>query len=165
MDPRTLQFVIPLLIILPILYFRMRRSLKPQRLKPQTLLIRPAIIIVLAGIALAASPPRPQDIFWFALAALVGAVAGWSWGKLTQLHLHPEDGTVMSTSSQAGMLVLIVLVLFRYGIRAGIGLGHATMHLDVALFTDISITFSALLFSARGLEIYLRSQKLLKSPS
>ena len=29
MDPRTLQFVIPILIVLPVLYFRMRRSLKP----------------------------------------------------------------------------------------------------------------------------------------
>jgi hypothetical protein len=165
MDPRTLQFVIPLLVILPILYFRMRRSLKPQRLKPQTLLIRPAIIIVLAGVAMAALPPRPEDISWFILAALVGAAAGWYWGKLTKLHLHPEDGTVMSTSSQAGMLVLIVLVLFRYGIRAGLGLEHSAMNLDVALVTDISITFSALLFSARGLEIYLRAQKLLQTPS
>ena len=164
MDPRTLQFVIPLLIILPILYFRMRRSLKPQRLKPNSLLIRPALIIVVAVVALAASPPRTDDLFWFALAALVGAAAGWHWGKLTRLHLHPEDGTVMSTSSQAGMLVLIVLVLFRYGIRAGVGLERATMHLDVALVTDISITFSALLFSARGLEIYLRAQKLLQTP-
>jgi hypothetical protein len=164
MDPRTLQFVIPLLIILPILYFRMRRSLKPQRLKPSSLLIRPALIIVVAIVAMAASPPRRDDLFWFALTALVGAAAGWHWGKLTRLHLHPEDGTVMSTGSQAGMMVLIVLVLFRYGIRAGIGL-HAAMHLDVALVTDISITFSALLFSARGLEIYLRAQKLLQSPS
>jgi Protein of unknown function (DUF1453) len=165
MDLRTLQFVIPVLVILPILYFRMRRSLKPQRLKPASLLLRPALIIVVAIGVMAASPPRPEDIFWFVLAAVVGAAAGWYWGKTTQLHLHPEDGTVMSTSSQAGMLVLVALVLFRYGIRAGIGLEQATMHLDIALITDISITFSALLFSARGLEIYLRAQKLLQAPS
>ena len=165
MDARTLQFVIPVLVILPILYFRMRRSLKPQRLKPKTLLLRPAFIIVVAIAAMAASPPQPQDFIWFGLAGLVAAAAGWYWGKTTQLHLHPEDGTVMSTSSQAGMLVLVALVLFRYGIRAGVGLEHAAMHLDVALITDISITFSALLFSARGLEIYLRAQKLLQAPS
>jgi|ERR1700722_2922056 len=164
MNPRTLQFVIPLLIVLPILYFRMRRSMKAQRLKPGSLLLRPALIIVVAIVAMAASPPRPQDFIWFGLAGLVGAAAGWYWGKTTQLHLHPEDGTVMSTSSQAGMLVLIALVLFRYGIRAGAGLEQAAMHLDVALVTDISITFSALLFSARGLEIYLRAQKLLQTP-
>ncbi len=165
MDPRTLQILIPVLVILPILYFRMRRSLKAQRLKPGSLLIRPALIIVVAIGVMVAAPPQPQDIFWFVLAGLVGAAAGWQWGKTTQLHLHPEDGTVMSTSSQAGMLVLIALVLFRYGLRAGVGLESGAMHLNVALFTDISITFSALLFSARGLEIYLRAQKLLLAPS
>jgi hypothetical protein len=56
-------------------------------------------------------------------------------------------------------------VLFRYGIRAGIGMERQAMHLDVAMVTDISIVFSALLFSARGLEIYLRARKLLQAPS
>jgi hypothetical protein len=163
MDPKILQFVIPILILLPVLYFRMRRSLKPQRLKPQTLLMRPGVIIIVALLVLAAAPPRVEDLPWFLLAAAAGAGAGWYWGKLTHLELHPEDGTVMSTGSQAGMIVLVVLVLFRYGVRAGIGLEHETMHLDVAMITDISIVFSALLFSARGLEIFLRAQRLMKS--
>jgi hypothetical protein len=165
MDPRTLQFVIPILIILPILYFRMRGSMKPQPLKPQSLLVRPAIIVVIAGLVLAASPPQLADLFWFALAALLGAAGGWQWGKTTRLELHPENGTVISTGSQAGMVVLVALVLFRYGIRAGIGMEREAMHLDVAMITDISIIFSALLFSARGLEIYLRARKLLQAPS
>src|ERR1700745_3271317 len=97
MDPRTLQIVIPILIILPILYFRMRKSMKPQPLKPQSLLVRPAIIIVIAGLVLAASPPQMADLVWFALAALVGAGGGWQWGKTTRLELHPENGTVIST--------------------------------------------------------------------
>ena len=75
---------------------------------------------------------------------------------------HPENGTVMSKGSQAGMVVMVVLVLFRYGVRAGLGMEGGAMHLDVALFTDLSIVFSALLFSARGAEIYLRAQRLLK---
>ena len=162
MDQRTLQFVIPLLILLPILYFRMRRSMKPQRLKPQNLLIRPAFIILVAILVLFASPPRMQDLQWFVLAAAIGAGAGWYWGKLTKLELHPEDGTIISTSSQAGMLVLIVLVLFRYGVRAGIGVEQQAMHLDIAMVTDISIIFSALLFSARALEIFLRARELMK---
>jgi hypothetical protein len=162
MDPKTLQFVIPILILLPVLYFRMRSSLKPQRLKPQTLLLRPGIIIIVALLVLAAAPPRVEDLPWFLIAAAAGAGAGWYWGKLTKLDLHPEDGTVISTGSQAGMLVLVALVLFRYGMRAGLSLEREAMHLDVAMITDISIVFSALLFSARGLEIYLRAQPLLR---
>ena len=162
MAPRTLQFLIPLLILLPILYFRMRRSMKPQRLKPQNLLIRPAFIILVAILVLYASPPRTQELQWYILAAVIGGAAGWYWGKTTRLELHPEDGTILSTSSQAGMLVPIVLVLFRYGVRAGIGVEQQAMHLDLPMVTDISITFSALLFSARGLEIFLRAKDLLK---
>jgi hypothetical protein len=55
-----------------------------------------------------------------------------------------------------------VLVLFRYGIRAGIGSESSVAGLSLPVLTDISITFSALLFSTRALEIYLRAQELLK---
>ena len=64
----------------------------------------------------------------------------------------------------AAVAVLVALVMFRYGIRAGIGTGQGALHLDVAAFADISIIFSMLLFSARGLEIYLRARKLLQPP-
>lgn len=164
MDARLLQIILPLLIILPILYWRMRKAMKPQPLKPGRLLIRPAFIIVVAIMLMAASPPPPAYYIWFAVAAGLGAAIGWYWGKLNRLHLHPEDGTVMSTDSQAGVAVLVALVMFRYGIRAGIGTGQGALHLDVAAFADISIIFSALLFSARGLEIYLRARKLLQPP-
>jgi hypothetical protein len=165
MDARLIQIILPLLIVLPILYWRMRKSMKPQPLKPKTLLIRPGFIILAAVMLMAASPPPRSYYIWFALAAALGGAIGWYWGKLNRLHLHPEDGTVMSTDSQAGVAVLVALVMFRYGVRAGIGVEPGTMHMDVAAITDISIIFSALLFSARGLEIYLRAQKLLQAPS
>ena len=163
MDARLLQILLPVLIILPILYFRMRKAMKPQPLKPKMLLVRPALIIVVAIALIGASPPSPAYYIWFALAAGLGAAIGWYWGKLNRLHLHPENGTVMSTDSQAGVAVLIALVMFRYGIRAGIGAEGAAMQLNMAAITDISIIFSAFLFSARGLEIYLRAQKLLQT--
>jgi hypothetical protein len=162
MDPHALQILIPVLVILPILYFRMRGSLKTRRLKPQMLLIRPAIIILIAILVISATPLPRGAVVWFAAAAALGVAAGWYWGKLTQLHLHPEDGTVMSTNSQAGVVVLIVLVLFRFGIRAGMGAEGGMTGLSLPLLTDISITFSTLLFSTRALEIYLRAQQLLK---
>src|ERR1700743_865102 len=129
MDARTLQILVPLLIVLPILYFRMRKSMKPQPLKPKMLLVRPALIIVVAIGLMAASPPAPSAYVWFALSAVLGAGLGWYWAPCTQLHIHPGNGTVMSTNSQAGVAVLIALVLFRYGIRAGLGMEREAMHL------------------------------------
>jgi hypothetical protein len=161
MDPKTLSIVIPLIIIVPLIYFRLSRMMKPQRLKLQTLLIRPAIIIFAAAVVLLQAPPQQQDYVWFALAVAVGAAGGWYWGKLTQLHLHPEDGTLMSTGSQAGMIVLVLLIAFRFAMRAGIGMEAETFHLNAAMLTDLLIVFTAALFAMRTLEIFLRARALM----
>jgi hypothetical protein len=161
MDPQILRFVIPLLIIVPLIYFRLSRMMKPQRLKLQSLLIRPAIIFFAAAVILIQAPPLPQDYVWFALAVALGAAGGWYWGKLTQLHLHPEDGTLMSTGSQAGMIVLVLLIAFRFAMRAGIGMEAQTLHLNAAMLTDVLIVFTAALFAVRTLEIFLRARALM----
>jgi hypothetical protein len=164
MDPQTLKYVIPVLIIVPILYLRLTRMMKAQRLKLGRLWIRPAIMIFAAVSLLAASPPQLSDGIWFVLAAALGAAGGWYWGKLTHLTLHPEDGTVMSKGSQAGVIVLVLLLVFRIGMRAGTGMEARMLHMSGAELTDILIVFSALLFSVRGLEIFLRAQRLMKTP-
>ena len=161
MDPHTLSIVLPILIILPILYFRMNKMLKPQRLKLRNLLIRPALMIFAAGALIAAAPPSLSEAPWFVFAAAPAIGGGWYWGKLTQLHVHPEDGTLMSSGSMAGVIVLALLVVLRLGLRAGIGLEAAALHVNAALLTDVSIVFTALLFSVRGLEIFLRARRLM----
>jgi len=164
LNPHTLNIVIPVLVILPILYLRLTRMMKPQRLKLNRLWIRPAIMIAAAGTLLAASPPQLSDGVWFALAAVLGGVGGWYWGKLTELTLHPEDGTVMSKGSQAGMIVLVLLLVFRIGMRAEAGVEAEMLHMKGAILTDVLIVFTALLFSVRGLEIFLRAQRLMQPP-
>ena len=161
MDPHTLSIALPILIILPILYFRMNKMLKPQRLKLRNLLIRPALMIFAAGALIAAAPPSLSEAPWFVFAAAPAICGGWYWGKLTQLHVHPEDGTLMSSGSMAGVIVLALLVVLRLGLRAGIGLEAAALHVNAALLTDVSIVFTALLFSVRGLEIFLRARRMM----
>jgi hypothetical protein len=163
-EPNPLTYIIPLILLLPLLYLRLRRMLKPQALKLSRLWIRPAILIVLAAFVLLAPVPGAQkltamDMAWLALAALLGAIAGWQWGRTTQLHLHPENGTLMQTGSAAGLMVFVVLVLVRLGLRTGLGLEARAWHINALLITDASIVFSAVLFAVRGLEIYLRARK------
>src|SRR3569833_1141451 len=91
----ALSYVIPLLIILPLLYFRLRKLMRPQPLKLNRLWIRPAIIL-LAGIAvLVGAPPPLADLPWCAVAAGAGAAAGWQWGRLMAIHVDPDKGTLM----------------------------------------------------------------------
>ncbi len=163
MNQQSLTMLMAVLVILPLLYFRFRKMLKPRRLKLRTLWVRPVIMIVAACALLVSAPPQIADASWFAAAAFAGLLGGWYWGTLTRLHLHPEDGTLMSTGSQAGMIVLVLLLVFRMGMRAVVNLEAESLHWNTALLTDVVIVFSALLFSVQGLEIFLRARRMMKA--
>jgi hypothetical protein len=63
-----------------------------------------------------------QDWAWLAVAATLGGIAGWYWGRTMAIEVHPEDGTLMVKGGQAAILVLVVLILFRMGLRTGLSL-------------------------------------------
>ncbi|HXS05791.1 MAG TPA: hypothetical protein VN723_03310 [Rhizomicrobium sp.] len=157
----TLSYVIPLLVILPLLYFRLRKMMRPQPLKLNRLWIRPVIILALGLSALGAALPPPADLPWFAAAAAVGGALGWQWGRLMAIHIDPEKGTLMTRGSQAALIVMILLLALRVGLRAGLKLEAAAWHLDAVLVTDGFIIFTAFLFGVRGLEMYLRARRVL----
>ena len=162
----TLTYAVPVLIVVPLLYRRFRKMLKPQELKLGRLWIRPAIYVVIAAGAMLAPTPgasalAPSMLGWLVFAGALGAVAGWQWGRSTALHLHPETGTLMQTGSLAGMIVLVFLILLKLGLRFGLQAGAPSLHLNAVLITDISICFSAMLFAVRGLEIFLRARRLM----
>jgi hypothetical protein len=162
---QALPYVIAAVIVLPLLYRRLRKLLQPQELKLRRLWIRPAIYLLLAaGAVLAPTPAAPaltsSTLVGLALAGALGAMLGWQWGRSTALHIHPQTGTLMQTGSLAGMMVMIVLVLLKFGLR--FGLKADVLHLDAVPITDISICFSAMLFAVRGLEIFLRAQRIME---
>lgn len=163
----ALTYVVPVLIILPLLYRRLRKLLRPQELKLRRLWIRPAIYLVLAAGAILAPTPGAPALTSSTLTALViagalGAAFGWQWGRSTALHVHPETGTLMQTGSLAGMIVFLLLVLLKLGLRFGLKAGAPSLHLNAVLITDVSICFSAMLFAVRGLEIFLRAQRIMR---
>jgi hypothetical protein len=160
-QPNLLAYVIPILVILPILYFRLRRMMKPQPLKLNRLWIRPAIILLVGFGVVGAAPPPARDWFWFALAALLGGVLGWQWGKQMAIHVDPENGTLMTRGSQAALIMMGLLIVVRIGLRAGIRMESAALHLDATMITDLFIVFAATLFGLRGLEMFLRARQVL----
>lgn len=160
-DPQLLRYIVPILVILAVLYFRLRRMMKPTPLKLNRMWIRPTIILV-AGIAvLAATPPPPESWPWFGLAAAIGGGLGWQWGKLMAIQVDPENGTLMTRSSQAALVMMVVLIVIRTGLRAGANMEGAALHLSAALVADIFIVFAAFLFATRGLEMFLRARRVL----
>jgi hypothetical protein len=165
---QAIQLFLPILILLPVLFFRMRRMANAQPLKLNQLWIRPVLFLAATCLALFAPtqhhPIRalmPQDWLWLGLAAGFGSVAGWYWGRTMAIHVHPEDGTLMVRGGQAAMLVLLALILFRLGLRTGLSVEAKTWHLDMVLVSDALIVFTALLFTLRSLEMYLRARRVM----
>ena len=161
---------LPFLILLPILYFRMRKLSRPQPLKLKRLWIRPVVLTLAAALILWAPQPGLSRHFalteWMvlALAGVIGAVAGWYFGRTMKIDVHPEDGTLMVQGGQAAMLVMIALILGRQSLNAGMRLEGQAWHLDVLLITDALIVFTAALFLVRSLEMYLRARRVMQAP-
>jgi len=167
-SPHALRFLLPVLILVPVLYFRGRRMTQARPLKVDRLWIRPAFILAICALVLLVPQPhthpgRHLDAFGWALMALVavpGAIGGWHWGRTMAIEVHPENGTLMVKGSQAAMLVLVVLILVREALRAGAAEADA-WHLDALLISDASIVFTAALFTARSVEMYLRAKRVM----
>src|ERR1700759_1249237 len=109
---QAIQLFLPILIILPVLYFRMRRMAKAQPLKLTQMWIRPAIFLGIAALVLLAPGPNgeahhwtPEALAWLALAGAVGGVAGWYWGRTMKIEVHPENGPLMVKGGQAALMV------------------------------------------------------------
>lgn len=165
---QLLQTFLPILILLPVLYLRMRRMAGTRPLKLNRLWIQPAIILGVTALALLAPQPHhavrhfvAQDWAWLALAAGIGAVGGWYWGRTMAIEVHPEDGTLMVTGGQAAILALVVLVLIKLGLNTGLAMEGKALNLDALLISDASIVFTAALFTVRAVEMYIRANRIM----
>jgi hypothetical protein len=164
---QLIQTFLPILILLPVLYLRMRRMAGTRPLKLNRLWIQPAIILVVVAMALFMPHQHAvrhfvmQDWAWLALAAAMGAAGGWYWGRTMAIDAHPEDGTLMVTGGQAAILVLVVLVLIKLGLNTGLAVEGKALNLDAMLISDASIIFTAALFTMRAVEMYIRARRIM----
>jgi hypothetical protein len=169
MSPQTLQIVLPLVLVAVIFLFRARRVGKPQPLKLGLLWLRPALLLAACAVVLLLPqrgvPPiqwTPLDWAILAVGAVLGAAGGWQLGRTMAIEVHPENGTLMVTSSPIGFLVLIGLVVLRTLVRTEAGVAGAHWAVNPAVIVDALIVFTAALFSVRSLEMYLRAKTVMQ---
>ncbi len=169
MSPQMLQLVLPVVIIAVVFLLRARRVGKAQPLRLGLLWLRPAILLAACAVVLLL-PPRadvaplqllPLDWAVLALGAVVGAVGGWHLGRTMAIEVHPENGTLMVTTSPVGLMVLVVLVVARMAVRTELALGGVDWPVRPAVIVDALIVFTAALFTVRSLEMYLRAKKVM----
>ena len=172
MSPDIAKYL-PLLLVIPLVLWRMQRMSRKQPLKLNRLWIRPASVLVVCVMVIVLPQvlhPRGMPVHGFgmmdllaiAVAIPLGAVAGWYMGRTMKIDVHPEEGTLMVQASPIGLLVILGLVVLRLGLRAGAGYEAQAWHLNVGLIFEGLIVFSAALFTVRSLEMYLRAKKLMR---
>jgi len=169
MSPQTLQLVIPVAIIAVVFLLRARRVGKPQSLKLGLLWIRPALLLLAcaAVLLLPAKPGAapihllPMDWAILAVGAVLGAIGGWQLGRTLAIEVHPENGTLMVTTSPIGLIMLVALLALRTAVRTEAGLAGADWPVNPAVIVDALIVFTAAMFTVRSLEMYLRAKRVM----
>ena len=89
------------------------------------------------------------------------AVAGWYSARSMKIEVHPEDGTLMVQGGQAAVLIMLALILGRSSLNTGMRLEGEAWQLDVLLITDALIVFTAALFVARSVEMFIRARRVM----
>jgi hypothetical protein len=161
MNPKLLQYIIPVLVIGIVLFFRFRSMGQARPLRLERLWIVPAIYLALTIFLFWEMTPHGLGWLWAALAFAVGSAIGWYRGKAMKIHVDPETHALNQTASPLALLVIVALIGLRYAIRAGAAYEAGIGTVDVALITDCLVAMALGLLSMTRLEMYLRGARLL----
>lgn len=159
--PSPFSFLIPLVVIAIVMFFRFRQLGKERRLRLERLWIVPALYLALAGLMFSQQSPHGLGWLWVGLSLAAGAAIGWQRGRAMKISVDPETHDLNQSSSPLAMILILVLILVRTSLRAATELEGAAWHLDAILITDCLIAFALGLLSTTRLEMYLRGSRLL----
>jgi hypothetical protein len=160
-QPNIATIVVMVAVICLGLLFRMRRMAVARPLRPGTLWVIPALFVGIAALNFFQFPPHGLDWAWIGLALVLGAAAGWQRGRLTKIWIEPENHTLMSQGSGWAIVFLVVLIVLRSLIRAGLGMEMGGA-ITPALVNDTFVVFAVGLFGVQRLEMALRAQRLMR---
>lgn len=110
--PPLLAYAISGVLILVVLYFRMRRMSVKRPLRMGTLRIVPVLFLAITVANFIQFPPQIGDLPWLAVSFALGALLGWQRGKLMHIWAEPESGELMVQGSPWALIFLAALGLF-----------------------------------------------------
>ena len=160
LSPQMIGTLVPLAIVVVVLVLR---NSKPRPLKIERLWIRPALFIVMMGVALTATAPPldPLNIGLLVAALAVGCGLGWVRGRSMRIDVHPETHALSARPSPLGLILIFGLLLVRYTLRGEAYQNAGALHLSVLTVADAFVLLAVGMLSVQGLEMWLRARRLL----
>jgi len=154
--------LLPFVVIAIVLGLRFRSMGKERPLKLATLWLVPVLYLGIAGSMMFALPPPPLGWGLVAIGLAIGLVVGWYRGKMIHIERNAETGELRQRASPLAMLLLLVLIVIKFGARSIFGEAAATQPGSSAMMlTDAFLGFALGLLSATRAELYLRAQRLI----
>src|SRR3954447_19316909 len=160
-QPTLLSYLIPLVIIGIVLFFRLRAMGKARPLRLERPWIVPVLYLAVAILLFAQMTPHGLGWLWAGLAFAAGGAIGWYRGSAMRITVDPETHALNQTSSPLAMLFILALIALRFGIRAGAAYEAGIGAADLALITDCLVAMALGLLTTTRLEMYLRGARLL----
>ena len=156
--------IIPFVVLALVVGWRLRSMNKERPLNIGTLWVVPAIYLALMASLIIALPPHAAGWALMAAGLVAGAALGWHRGKLIRIERNAETGQLMQRASPLAMVLLLMLIALKFGMREIFGDSAAAHPSSAAmLVTDGFIGFALGLLSATRLEVYLRGRSILQN--
>ena len=152
---------IPLVIMLLVVGLVIRRSLRGQRIRVDTLWVIPLMLIAVAAAMIVQSPPAdPGTMIALGIATLLGAGVGWQRGRLTRISLDAETGVLTSQASPVAVGLILGLIAARFALRYWIAQNPGKGD-NLASAADALVLFSFATVIVARLEMWLRCKRLI----
>ena len=164
MDANLLKTVLPIVVIAIVLALRLRSMSRVRRLKPRTLWVLPAFLLLLAGVTLWTNPPGLAGLSIAAVALIAGGFLGWQRGRLIRIDREPASGELTQRASPAAMILLIFIIATRFALRSYFDASPGAdgkMSEQTLIATDALLLFAVGLIAVTRIELALRARRIL----
>ncbi len=162
MHPQQLfAYVIPIVVIVIVMAFRMRRMMRTSFYNIELAWILPAILLGMTIWLLTLAEPHGAQWLWFAGITALGAVLGWFRGASIKMTVDPQTGRLLAQGSAAAIIFLVLLAVARRGLQYVMESNSAVIGMSGQMLNVLFLAMATGLFVTRTVEMMLRGRKLL----
>ncbi len=164
MDPKLLQTILPVVVIVILMALRFRSMNKARPLNPGTLWIAPVILVALAAVTIVAAPLSAMGLSIGAVALIIGGLIGWQRGKLIHVLRDPATGKLTQRASPAALMLLVAIIAGRFASRSYFDAAPGAdgrMSAQALIIADALLLFAVGLVAMTRIEMMIRARKIL----